>query len=57
MQTMVVCVFRTMMVAAPRKAVPGTSMAFRGIKDPEQRKALIAFLVSFNADGTRIEHN
>ena len=44
-------------LTAPRKAVPGTSMAFRGIKDPEQRKALIAFLASFNADGTRVEHN
>ena len=31
-------------LAGPRVAVPGTKMTFRGIADPEQRKALIAFL-------------
>jgi|GEM_PF-1694592 len=40
---------------SPRKTVSGTSMAFVGIKNPEQRKALIAFLASFNADGTKVE--
>jgi cytochrome c len=31
-------------LAGPRAAVPGTKMVFRGVADPEQRKALIAFL-------------
>lgn len=31
---------------APRKAVPGTSMTFAGIKDPARRAALISYLAS-----------
>ncbi len=31
-------------IANPRETVPGTSMAFVGIKDDEKRKALLAYL-------------
>ncbi|PHR62518.1 MAG: cytochrome c family protein [Robiginitomaculum sp.] len=31
-------------ISNPRQAVPGTSMAFVGIKDDEKRKALLAYL-------------
>lgn len=31
-------------LAAPAKVVPGTSMAFAGLPDPADRKALIAYL-------------
>jgi cytochrome c len=30
----------------PRKAIPGTTMAYAGMKKPEDRKALIDYLVS-----------
>jgi cytochrome c len=30
----------------PRKAIPGTTMAYAGLKKPEDRKALIDYLVS-----------
>jgi len=42
-------------MAAPREIVPGTSMGFAGIPKPEERKALVAYLASFKADGSRIE--
>lgn len=31
-------------LAAPSKAVPGTSMTFAGVKDPAKRASLIAYL-------------
>ena len=31
-------------IAAPMTAVPGTKMSYSGLKDPDQRKALIAYL-------------
>jgi cytochrome c len=36
----------------PKKKVPGNKMVFPGIKDELQRGDLIAYLASFNADGT-----
>lgn len=42
-------------LAAPRAVVPGTTMGFVGIPKPEERKALIAYLASFSADGARID--
>ncbi|MDH3233947.1 MAG: cytochrome c family protein [Alphaproteobacteria bacterium] len=32
-------------LAAPTKAVPGTSMGFDGVKDPRERADLIAYLI------------
>ncbi len=40
---------------APRDIVPATTMGFVGIPKPEERKALIAYLASFAADGSRVE--
>lgn len=37
---------------APREVVPATSMGFVGIPKPDERKALIAYLASFAADGS-----
>jgi cytochrome c len=31
----------------PRKVVPGTSMAFVGLKKPDERKAVVDYLVKF----------
>jgi len=42
-------------LAAPRDIVPGTTMGFAGIPKPEERKALIAYLASYAADGSRVE--
>jgi len=39
-------------LAGPRTAVPESKMVFRGIADPEQRKALVAFL-KLRSDATR----
>jgi cytochrome c len=36
----------------PRAYVPGTSMAFAGLKKDEEIEDIIAFLGRFNADGT-----
>lgn len=36
----------------PKKKVPGTKMLFPGIKDEEERENLIAYITSFNADGS-----
>jgi cytochrome c len=36
----------------PKKKIPGNKMVFPGIKDELQRGDLIAYLASFNADGT-----
>ena len=40
-------------IQSPREVVPATSMAFVGISKPDERKALIAYLASFAADGSR----
>lgn len=39
-------------VANPKKLVPGTKMIFPGVKDEIERDDLIAYLESFNADGS-----
>jgi cytochrome c len=39
-------------LADPKKKVPGNKMVFPGIKDELQRADLIAYLATFNADGT-----
>jgi len=39
-------------VANPKHTVPGTKMVFPGIKDELDRDDLIAYLETFNADGT-----
>ena len=40
-------------ITDPKKKVPGNKMVFPGIKDELQRGDLIAYLASFNADGTQ----
>jgi cytochrome c len=37
----------------PREVTPGTNMAFVGIRNEDQITQLIAFLRSYNANGTR----
>jgi cytochrome c len=39
-------------IADPKKKVPGNKMVFPGIKDELERSDLIAYLASFNADGS-----
>ena len=39
-------------ITDPKKKIPGNKMVFPGIKDELQRGDLIAYLASFNADGT-----
>ena len=39
-------------ITDPKKKVPGNKMVFPGIKDELQRGDLIAYLASFNADGS-----
>lgn len=41
-------------LTAPRDIVPATTMGFAGLPNPDERKALIAYLASFSADGSRI---
>ena len=36
----------------PKALVPGTKMVFPGVKDETERDDLIAYIESFNADGT-----
>ena len=36
-------------LAAPLEKVPGTTMGFAGISDPEARQNLIAYLIKVNA--------
>ena len=40
---------------SPREVVPATTMGFAGTPKPQDRKALIAYLASYAADGSRIE--
>lgn len=44
--------FRTY-IRNPREVTPGTNMAFVGIRNEDQITQLIAFLSSYNANGTR----
>jgi cytochrome c len=37
---------------SPKALVPGTKMVFPGVKDETERDELIAYIESFNADGT-----
>ena len=37
---------------SPKALVPGTKMVFPGVKDEVERDDLIAYIESFNADGT-----
>jgi cytochrome c len=39
-------------LSSPKKLVPGTKMLFPGVKDELDRDDLIAYLESFNADGS-----
>ena len=39
-------------ITDPKKKVPGNKMLFPGVKDETERSDLIAYLASFNADGT-----
>ncbi|MCZ7595196.1 MAG: cytochrome c family protein [Hyphomicrobium sp.] len=39
-------------LADPKKKVPGNKMLFAGVKDEIERGDLIAYLASFNADGS-----
>ncbi|MFN3624442.1 MAG: c-type cytochrome [Hyphomicrobium sp.] len=39
-------------VADPKKKVPGNKMLFAGVKDETERDDLIAYIESFNADGS-----
>ena len=40
-------------LADPNATVPGTKMSFAGLRKDEDIAAVIAFLASYNADGTR----
>ena len=37
----------------PQKTVPGTKMAYPGVKDAQKRKDIIAFLESYGPDGQK----
>jgi len=37
---------------APKKIIPAGKMAFAGLKKPDERADVIAYLATFNADGT-----
>jgi cytochrome c len=39
-------------IADPKKKVPGNKMLFPGVKDEAERSDLIAYLATFNADGS-----
>jgi cytochrome c len=40
-------------LASPQTAIPHTKMFFPGLKDPTQRKNVIAYLEQFNPDGSK----
>jgi len=40
-------------LADPKKKVPGNKMLFPGVKDEMERADLVAYLESFNADGSQ----
>ena len=39
-------------LASPQTVVPHTKMIFPGLRDPQKRKDVIAYLQQFNEDGT-----
>ncbi|MCE0505085.1 cytochrome c family protein [Roseivivax sp. GX 12232] len=39
----------------PREWAPGTKMSFAGLRKEEERADVIAYLATYNADGTRAE--
>jgi cytochrome c len=39
-------------ITDPKKKVPGTKMLFPGVKDEAERDDIIAYIESFNADGS-----
>ncbi len=39
-------------ITDPKKKVPGNKMLFPGVKDEVERDDLVAYIESFNADGT-----
>lgn len=41
-------------IKQPKEVVPAGTMAFPGIPVADQRKAIIAYLASFNEDGSRV---
>lgn len=43
----------TKYLAAPQQVVPGTKMIFPGLKDPKKVQDVIAYLKTFNADGSK----
>ncbi len=43
-------------IANPKAMVPGTAMAFVGLKRPKEIEDIIAFLDQFNPDGTMKPH-
>jgi cytochrome c len=40
-------------LASPREVVPGNKMSFAGLKKPDDIANVIAYLASFNADGSK----
>jgi cytochrome c len=42
-------------IVDPKGRIPGTKMAFAGVKNPQQVTDLIAYLKQFNADGKKAE--
>ena len=40
-------------LAAPQQLVPGTTMIFSGLEDPQQRADIIAYLRQFKRDGSQ----
>lgn len=41
-------------IADPRATIPGTKMVFAGLKKEQEVDDLVAYLKTFNADGTRV---
>ncbi len=41
-------------IADPRARIPGTKMVFAGLKKEQEVDDLVAYLKTFNADGTRV---
>ena len=42
-------------IANPRAKIPGTKMAYAGLKDPKRIENLIAYLKSFDKDGKPVK--
>ena len=39
----------TLYLEAPRKIVPGTKMSFAGVKNPDDRENVVAYIEGFSA--------